>query len=309
MDISIVVPVYGCPSAISELHRRLTKTLNIMNIDYEIILVDDCDGMGSWDEIKKVAEEDNKVKAIRLTRNYGQGRAITAGVTAAIGDWIITMDCDLQDAPENIPDLYRKAIDGQNDVVFVRRTCRKESFVVKAFAKLYHKLVSYLSEVPFDYDLATYLIASRRAASYFVSSKDRGRDFGMFLMWLGYKHDFIEFEQENRFAGESSYTFAKKFNYALGIMTTFSNRILYIPIHIGAVASLGSVIYVIIILVFYFIFDANPEGWSTLAAAVFFFGGLILSTLGVLGIYLGNIFDMDKDRPLYVIQETINCNE
>ncbi len=308
MDISVVIPVYGCPSAVAPLHERLSAVLSDMGVEYEIIMVDDCDAMRSWDEVKAVALKDDHVKAIHFTRNFGQGCAITAGVHQAKGEWIIPMDCDLQDSPENIPDLYDKALEG-HDVVFVRRRKRKESFIVRLFAKWYHSILSWFSEVDFDYDLGTYLIASRRAAQYYISSKDRGRDFGVYLMWLGFDHAFVEYEQEERFEGKSSYTFVKKWKYAIGIMTTFSNRILYVPVWAGAICALFSFGYIIYVFILYFVFNANPEGWSTITAALFFFGGTILSTLGIMGIYLGNIFDMSKERPLYAIQECINCDD
>ena len=306
MDISVVIPVYGCPSAIAPLHERLTNVLNGMNVSYEIIMVDDCDKMNSWAEVEKAALSDENVKAIHFTKNFGQGSSITAGIRQSVGDWVITMDCDLQDAPENIPDLYANVLNGY-DVVFVRRRQRKESLLVRFFAKLYHGILSWFSEVDFDYDLGTFLIASRRASDQYLASKDRGRDFGVFLMWIGFRHAFVEYEQFNRFEGRSSYTFIKKCKYAIGIMTTFSNRILYVPIWVGAIAALFSFVYIIYVFILYFVYNANPEGWSTITAALFFFGGAILSTLGIMGIYLGNIFDMSKDRPLYAIQDSINC--
>lgn len=309
IDISVVVPVYGCPEAIPELHRRLSDTLSGMNIGYEIILVDDCDGMGSWDEIKKMAESDHHVKAIRLTKNCGQDKAITAGVAASRGEWVVTMDCDLQDAPENIPMLYERVLTQKLDVLIVRRQKRKDSAIVQLLSKMFHKVFSYLSELSFDYELGTYLIAHRRAADLFVKTKGQGRDFTMFLLWTGYKKDFVELEHENRFAGKSSYTFFKKCEYAIRAMTTFSNRILYVPVYIGSISAVASLIYIIFVLVCWATNVSNPEGWNTLAAAIFFFGGLILSTLGILGIYIGNIFDVTKERPLYIVQETINVPE
>ncbi|MCR5674250.1 MAG: glycosyltransferase family 2 protein [Lachnospiraceae bacterium] len=308
MEISVVIPVYGCPAAIPELHRRLTETLTGMGVEYEIVMVDDCDAMGSWDEVRKVAEADPRVKAIRFTKNCGQDKAITAGVRAATGNWIVTMDCDLQDAPENIPLLYRTVREKGCDVVFVRRHQRKDPLVVQWLSKLFHRIFSYFSELSFDYELGTFLIASKRAADQYRRSRDRGRDFTMYLMWLGYACDYVDLEHEWRFEGKSSYTFMKKWRYAVSAMTTFSNRILYIPVWVGMVAALGSVAYILFVLISYFAFHNNPEGWSTLAAAVFFFGGAILSTLGIIGLYLGNVFDISKDRPLYVIQESINCD-
>lgn len=306
IDISVVIPVYGCPTAIPALYERLTSVLSGMNVEYEIIMVDDCDKMNSWEEVKKVAEADTHVKAIHFTKNHGQGVAVTAGVHQSVGKWVITMDCDLQDAPENIPDLYSKALEGY-DVVFVRRQQRKESFFVRLFAKWYHNVLAWLSGVDFDYDLATYLIASRRATDYYVASKDRGRDFGVFLMWLGFRYTFVNYEQGYRYEGKSSFTFIKKVRTAVGIISTYSNRPLYVSIWIGAISAVFSFIYIIYAFIQYYVYDANPEGWTTVAAAIFFFGGAILSTLGVMGIYLGNIFDMSKDRPLFTVQETINC--
>ena len=307
MDISIVVPVYGCPSAIPELHRRLVETLESMEIAFEIILVDDCDELGSWENIKKVAKEDVRVKALHLTRNSGQGRAISAGIDTARGEWIVTMDCDLQDAPEYIPLLYNRVIKGY-DIVFVRRQERKDSFIVQQLSKSFHRLFSYLSGLSFDYELGTYLIASKRAADQFRKARDRGRDFTMFLMWTGYKADYVELEHDFRYEGGSSYTFKKKWDYAIGVLTTFSNRVLYMPIRVGLCCSILSLVYFFYILLSYFYSDSNPLGWTTIAAAIFMFGGLILSTLGVIGVYIGNIFDMAKDRPLYLIQEAINVD-
>ena len=307
IEISVVVPVYGCPDALPELHRRLVDTLSRMKTSYEIILVDDYCPYGSWPIIRKICEQDKLVKGIHLSKNFGQGRAITAGVAEANGKWIITMDCDLQDSPEMIPDLYMKANEGY-DIVFVRRKDRKVSKMTQLWAKLYHKTFTYLSEVNFDFDLATYLISSRRAAEQFLASKDRGRDYGMYLMWLGYEHAFIDMEHGERHSGKSSYTFVKKMKYAVGIMTGYSNRILYIPIYFGLASAIVSVFYLIYVFYLHFCLNVNPEGWTTIVASIFLFGGLILSTLGTIGVYLGNVYEIGKDRPLFVIQEKMNCD-
>lgn len=308
IDISVVVPVYGCPEAIPELCRRNTATLQEMGVGYEIILVDDCDGMGSWDAIKKEALADEHVKAISLTRNCGQDKAITAGVSAACGDWIVTMDCDLQDAPENIAMLYEKVRSQELDVLIVRRHKRKDSAITKLLSKAFHKVFSFFAELEFDYELGTYLIASRRAAQLYVNTKGPGRDFTMFMLWSGYRKGFVDLEHETRFAGESSYTFGKKVEYALRAMVTFSNRVLFIPVYLGAISVIGSLIYFIVELVCLAMGVFIPKGGNTLAL-VSLFGGLILGTLGILGIYIGNIFDVEKGRPLYIVQEKINLPE
>ena len=307
-EISVVVPVYGCPEAIPELYRRLKKTLDNMQVTYEIILVDDSCPMDSWRRIEEICDKDNSVRGIRFARNFGQMSAIAAGVSESNGNWVITMDCDLQDVPENIPLLYKEAQKGY-DVVFVRRRQRTDTKWNLFWARLFHKLFSYFCELDFDFDLATYLIASRRAADKYNESVDIARDFGMYLMWLGYRHSFVEFEQGERHSGDSSYTFIKKVRYAITTMTTFSNRILYIPVYVGTISAIGAICYLIYILVAYFVLKVNPEGWTSIAAAVFLFGGLILNALGIMGVYLGNVFEMSKKRPKYIVQESRNCKE
>ncbi len=306
VEISVVVPVYGCPEAIIELYNRTKCTLEKMDIPYEIVLVDDHDSMGSWEYIEDICKKDTHVKGIHFAKNFGQMSAISAGVKESDGNWIITMDCDLQDVPENIPKLYEEAKKGY-DVVFVRRRHRTDTKWNLFWAKLFHKLFSYFCELDFDFDLATFLIASRRAADKYNESVDIARDFGMYLMWLGYKHSFIEFEQGERHSGKSSYTFVKKVKYAVSTMTTFSNRILYIPVFVGTISAFCASLYFIYILFTYFVMHKNPEGWTTLAAAIFLFGGLILNALGIMGVYLGNVFEMTKRRPKYIIQKSINC--
>ncbi len=308
VEISVVVPVYGCPEAIVELYSRTKKTLEDMHVTYELIYVDDCDPMNSWEHIDKICRADSSVKGIHLAKNSGQMNAIAAGVHEAEGRWIITMDCDLQDVPENIPRLYEEAKKGY-DVVFVRRRQRTDTKWNLFWARLFHKVFSYFCDLNFDFDLATYLIASRRAAEKYNESMDIARDFGMYLMWLGYKHSFVEFEQGERHSGKSSYTFIKKLRYAITTMTTFSNRVLYIPIYAGTFSAFCAILYLIYVLFTYFVMKMNPEGWTTLAAAIFLFGGLILNALGIMGIYLGNVLEMTNRRPKYIIQESLNCKE
>lgn len=309
IDISVVVPVYGCPNAVPELCRRLIKTLEEMGIGFEIILVDDCDGMGSWDEIYKAAQSDRRIKGIRFTHNCGQDRAILAGVRQAKGEYLVAMDCDLQDEPEKIPLLYKTIKESKKDIIFVRRQKRKDSFFTLVFSKLFHKIFSYLSEIDFSYELGTFLITDRKASDYYRQTRDRGNDFTMFLLWTGFPCDFIELEHMNRYDGETSYTFSRKLKYAIRAMTTFSSRLLYLPIYFGFFITLFSVVYIVIIIVGQMFFSINPEGWSTLAAAVFFFGGVIISTQGIHGIYMGNIFDNTKNRPLYFVTEKLNCDD
>lgn len=308
-EISIVIPVYGCPGAIPELHRRLKETLDNMKVTYEIIMVDDCDGQGSWEKIEQVASLDKNVIGIRFAHNSGQDRAIAAGVNASKGDYVITMDCDLQDAPENIPIIYNKILNDNIDIVFTKRKQRPESFMTRFLSKLFHRIFSYLSEIEYDYEIGSFLIANRKAVEYYLKDKGRCRDYASFMLWTGLKHEAVYLDHDNRFEGKSSYTFKKKMDLAIRSISSFSTRLLYVPIYVGFFTVILSVMYIIVVIIAKLVWNNQPEGWSTIVASVFLFGGLILSTLGIIGIYIGNTFDIVKDRPLYIIEETINDNQ
>lgn len=218
MKISVVVPVYGCPTAVVPLCKRLDNTLTQIADDYEIILVNDACPKGSWTEIEKVCAVDTRVIGIELSRNFGQIKAITAGLDYAKGDWVVVMDCDLQDRPEGIIDLYRKAMEGY-DVVFARRKARKDNAFVKFCSKSFYKVYDYFTDGNYDNSICNFSISRREVIQSYCNMREQNRAYTLFLKWLGYKQTAIDVEADVRYEGKSSYNIRKKTKMALEFIT------------------------------------------------------------------------------------------
>ena len=306
MDISVVVPVYGCRAALPELHRRLVSTLEGMGKTFEIILVNDACPQNSWETIVPICKEDPRVVGVRLSRNFGQIRAITAGLDRSRGDWVVVMDCDLQDRPECIPLLYSKAQQGY-DVVFARRVARKDTGLVKVLSKAFYKVYDFFTGGNYDASLCNFSISRRVVIDAYCSMREHNRAYTMFIKWLGFRQTSIELEGDERFEGKSSYNFKKKMNMAFELITAQSTKPLKFAIHAGFVFSLFALL-VIVALVVRYLLDPTEAlvGWTSTIAAICLMGGLNLAAVGVVGLYVGNIFNETKHRPLYVVAETLN---
>lgn len=307
MDISVVIPVYGCRAAIPELHRRLCENLDKIVKSYEIILVDDCCPQNSWEEIKKVCKIDNRVVGIHMSRNFGQIRAITAGLDNSRGDWVVVMDCDLQDRPESIPELYRKALEGY-DVVFARREGRKDSTLTKFLSRCFYKVYDYFTEGTFDSSICNFSISKRKVIDSYCRMREQNRAYTMFIRWLGFKQTSIEMPADERFEGKSSYDLHKKLKLAFEVITSQSNKPLMFSVKAGFTIAMIALIYILYLIVKYFVVGDNLIGWTSMIASVYLMGGILLCAVGVVGIYVGNIFNETKKRPLYIVDECINRN-
>ena len=308
MDISVVIPVYGCKAALHELHQRICKTLDDMLVSFEIVLVDDCCPQNSWEVIKEICSIDSRVIGIRLSRNFGQIRAITAGLDHCNGDWIVVMDCDLQDRPEFINSLYKKAKEGY-DVVFARRIERKDSTMTKLLSKMFYKVYDFFTDDVSDNTIGNYSISRRIVIENYCKMREQGRAYTLFIKWLGFKQTKIDAEADNRFDGKSSYNFSKKIVMAFEIITAQSNKPLKVSASLGIVLSFFSFLYMLNLIIKYIIGTEVPVGWTTIVASIYLMGGLLMFAIGVLGCYVGNIFDEVKKRPLYVVSEKINYGE
>lgn len=305
MDFSVVVPVYGCRDALPELHRRLVETLEQMGKSFELIFVDDHDKQNSWEEIFRICQQDKRVRGIKLSRNFGQIRAITAGLDNAKGDWIVVMDCDLQDRPESIPELYGKACEGF-DVVFAKRVDRKDSALTKFLSKSFYKVYEYFTDGTYDASLCNFSISRRIVIQNYCKLREHNRGYTMFIKWLGFRQTAIELVGDERFSGSSSYSFSKKMNMAFELITAQSNKPLQLSIRIGFVISLIAFAFLIYTVLRQLLFNDGAAGWTSLIASIYLMGGIILAAIGVVGLYVGNIFTEVKNRPLYVIEEDVN---
>ena len=308
MKLSVVIPVYGCPGALPELHDRLTKSITKITDDYEIILVDDCDKMNSWEGVAALAGEDKHVKGIHLSRNFGQAKAITCGVDHVTGDWLVVMDCDLQDRPEAIPELYAKAQEGY-EVVYASRKKRKDSFITILLSKMFHKIYEFLSGMKYESGKANFSIVSRKVVENYKKIREQNRAYQTFIDWIGFDSAMIDVEGDARFEGKSSYSFMKKVKFGLSTITSQSNKPLVLSAILGLAISCFALIYTIVIIILALTGYYSIMGFPTLIASIYLLGGLILAAIGMVGIYLGNVFDETKNRPIYIVAESLNVDD
>ncbi len=302
--ISVVIPVYGCRECLYELVRRLENSLGSIAEDWEIIMVNDACPDGSWLEVKEISDNNESVIGINLSRNFGQHCAITAGLDYACGDWVVVMDCDLQDNPEDIPRLYAKAQEGY-DIVLGRRLVRQDNFFKKLSSKIYYRIFDYFTEQKSDFTIANFGIYSEKVIRNFRNLKEQNRSFPLFIRWLGFNYTKIDVEHSKRFAGKTSYNLVRLISLAMDSIVSQSNKPLKISIKLGFSISMFSFIYACYLIFRYYYWTIPVTGWTSIMVSLYFLSGLIMINMGILGLYLGKVFNEAKGRPLYVIKEVV----
>lgn len=309
MKISVVVPCYRCSKTIEELYFRVKEQIELkLKLEYELIVINDGSSENDWEIIKKICLEDKNVKGINFSRNFGQHYAIIAGLEKSTGDKIVVMDGDLQDIPEEIEKLYLKSEEGY-DIVLARREKRKDGIMKKFFSKMFYKVLSYLTETKQDASIANFGIYSKRAIKAVLSMNDSVKYFPTMIKWVGFSKSFINVEHGKRTEGEGAYSLKKRINLAIEIMLDFSDRPLRMTAKLGLLISMFSVIYAFYILIKAFLGIKEVEGWASLFVSIWFLSGLIIFSLGIVGIYIAKIFDEVKNRPNYIIMESKNLEE
>jgi glycosyltransferase involved in cell wall biosynthesis len=305
VDISVVIPVYRCRESLEELHARLVASLEAITDSFEIILVNDACPQNSWEIVAQIALRDDRVKGIDLSRNFGQIRAITAGLSYAIGRWVVVMDCDLQDRPEEIVRLYSKAQEGF-DVVFSRRALRRDTFLKKLASKVFYKIYGYFTEGKLDPAICNFSISRHTVIENYLKMQDRNRAFILFIKWMGFKTAEIDVQHAERCSGKSSYTLRKQLRLAGEIITTQSNKPLILSIRIGSGFAILAFLYTLYLVVRYFAQGINVAGWTTTVVSIWFVSGVIMVQLGIVGLYIGYVFDQTKNRPIFIVREIID---
>ncbi len=308
IDISVVVPVYACPGALGELCDRLKKTILQITTNYEIILVNDACPMGSWDKIKEICSLEPRIKGISLSRNFGQIYATNAGLDLCRGEWVVLMDCDLQDPPESIIPLYQKAMEGF-DIVYARRNDRKDNFITKILSKTFYRIYNYITGSQYDSSIGNLNIVNKKVVDVYCKMKQRDKSYAVVLPQMGFRQTAIDIFSEKRKEGKSSYSFIKKLKLAVTMIVSQSNKPLILSMNIGLSISVLAFLFLIYQVIQYFLIDEIPSGWTSLIVSVYFMSGLILAAIGLVGIYIGNIFNEAKGRPPYIIQEILNNKE
>lgn len=304
MDISVVVPVYGCKGALWELYERLVSSVSQISEKFEIILVNDSCPQNSWEVIEQICAQDTRVKGIEMARNFGQIKAITAGLDYSSGDWVVVMDCDLQDRPEEIINLYNKAQEGF-DVVFARRKERKDSFLKVFVSNIFYKIYSFAADTEYDPALCNFSISKRVVIDNYCKMRELHRAFVIYVKWLGFKQTAIDVEHNERKEGKSSYDMKKRMKMAGEILTSQSDKFLKFTVGLGFVMTFVSFLVILYLTINYFITDV-AAGWTSIIATNCLIGGIIIMVIGLVGIYVGNIFMQTKNRPLYVVRQIIN---
>jgi glycosyltransferase involved in cell wall biosynthesis len=299
--ISVIVPVYNAEKTLIELCSRLKDSLEKISLFYEIILVEDCGGDASWQIIEQLAASDPRIRGIQFSRNFGQHTGITAGLDSCNGDWAVVMDCDLQDSPEEIPRLYLKALEGY-DVVLARRHLRKDPMIKRLSSLIFYKAFSYLADMDYDGKCGNFRIMSRRATTTFCSMRERLRFFGSMVQWMGFPTASIEVLHVKRLVGKSNYTFLKLLILGSDAIIAHSDKPLRIAIKFGFLMALLSFVYGIYFLFHALMYGSPIPGWNSIIISLYFIGGVIISMLGIVGIYLGKTFDESKNRPLYIVR-------
>ena len=299
--ISVVIPVYKAEKCLNELYDRLKKNLEKISDNFEIILVEDCGGDRSWEIILDLANKDKRVKGIQFSRNFGQHYGITAGIDNCKGDWVVVMDCDLQDRPEEIPRLYAKAQEGY-DIVLAKRKNRQHSFLKKLTARLFYEVFNYLADLKYDWEVGNFRIMSRKVVSSFCLIREQLRFFGGLVDWMGFPYNSINVQHDRRLEGKSTYTFSKLWKLAIDTIIAYSDKPLRLSVKIGFMISLLAFMAALYLIIKFILFGSPVTGWSSVMVSLYFLSGIIISILGIIGIYLGKTFDETKKRPLYLIR-------
>ncbi len=297
-ELSVVVPVYGCADCLAALHERLGTSVSTVTDRYELVLVDDRSRDDGWAVLQRLARADAHVRAFRLSRNFGQDAAITAGLAQARGAWAVVMDCDLQEAPEDIPRLWAKAREGYDVVRTTRRGWRHSAFR-RWSSRAYRKLTLETDVRP---DYSNLSLLSRRVIDAFLRLRDRDREYMIALDWLGFDSATVEIEHHDRHAGESGYTFAQLARVALDGMFFRSTVLLKVVVLVGFLVALAGIVLALFEIVDYFAeaHSAVP-GYTSLAVLLLLLAGFIIVSVGVVGLYVGRIFEQVKNRPLFLI--------
>lgn len=302
--ISVVIPVYYGESTIKELTQRIWKISKKIGLIVEVILVNDASPDNSWAIIESLHKENPSIRGINFSRNFGQHYAISAGLAQVTGDWIVVMDCDLQDVPEEIEKLYRKAQSGY-DVVLGRRMVRKDSFFKRFFSRSFYRVLSYLSGIKYDPRVANFGIYKKDVIDTINNLPEKNRYFPSMIKWVGYKQTSIEVKHSERAEGRSSYNFKKLLNLSLDIVLSYSDKPLRLAIKLGLLITFLSLIFSLIVIYKWFTGGIEVMGYTSLILSIWMLSGIIIFILGVVGLYIGKIFENVKDRPTYIIKEQI----
>ena len=308
MDLSVVSPVYRGEKMLSELVERIHKAISPLTDNYEIVLVNDCSPDNSWERISEICAVDKKVKGINLSHNFGQPYAITAGLTYAKGNYVAVIDCDLQNKPEDLPALYQKALEGY-DVVSARRVVREDTFMKRMSSAIFHRVYDFLSGFDTDKAVAEFGVYSRKIVDVYCSIPEYSRSFVELIHTLGFRKTTVDVLHDHRLEGKSSYNLYRLLKLSYNSIISNSNRPLHLAVALGLMMSILSFLMAIYNIFAKFLGLNEVAGYTSTIFSIWFVGGLLLLMMGVLGLYIGKIFDQVKGRPVFIVSDTLNIEQ
>jgi len=307
--ISVVVPMYFEEEVAQECYNRLKSVMLQNNINYEFVFVNDGSTDRTMEILSEIAANDYRTKIVNFARNFGHQVAVTAGIAAAKGDAIVIIDADLQDPPEVIPELIAKWEEGY-EVVYAKRKQRKgETWFKLLTAKYFYKFLNYMSDIDIPKDTGDFRIIDRKVADVFNQMTERNRFIRGMMSWVGFRQTYVEYERDERFAGETKYPLKKMIKFASDGIIAFSTKPLRIVMTLGLLSVLISIIVLLYTITVKIIGSGTQTGWASIMVAITFFSGIQLLGLGIVGQYIARIYDESKNRPIYIVKETINIEQ
>lgn len=305
IDISIVSPIYYGENTIGELTSRLQSVMMKLNLSYEIIYVEDHSPDSSWTKIKSLATENKSIKAIKLSKNFGQHKAIAAGLDQVQGKRIVVMDCDLQDQPEEIEKLYFKAIKGY-DIVRAKRENRQDSYLKRLSSQLFYFFFNSIAGLNMDSSIANFGIYDQKVIEAFKAHREQEIFFVSIIDSLGFNKVDVPVLHAARTKGQSTYSLKKLLKLGINVALVGTNRPLLISAAVGFIMSFVSISIAVINLIAKLTGQITVVGFTSTIFSIWFVGGLVLLSQGILGLYLGKVYDGVKNRPRSVIAELVN---
>lgn len=302
IHLSIVSPVYRSEGLVDALVERCRSVAQQIHENYEIILVEDRGPDDSWGMILKNARRYPEVRGLRMSKNFGQQPAIHAGLDASRGEWVVVLDCDLQDPPEEILKLYAKAQEGY-EIVQASRQHRQDNFIKRAGSYAFNRFMGYLTDTEQDSSVGNFVILHRKVVDTLNRLSECERYFPMLVQWVGYRRTKIPIAHSERAEGGSSYSFRRRVRLAVNTMLAHTDKPLRVTVVGGLMVTTASLVGAALLVTLYFFGNVTAPGWASLATLISFFSGVVISVLGMVGLYLGKTFQLVKARPNYIVDD------
>jgi glycosyltransferase involved in cell wall biosynthesis len=304
ISLSIISPVYHAEAMVKELVKQIRSAVKSICADYEIILVEDGSPDRSWEAIEQVCMEFPEVRGVKLSRNFGQHYAISAGLSLARGDWVVVLDCDLQDQPSEIPNLLQKAKEGY-DVVLARRALRQDGFFKKISSRMFYGILSWLTGSKHDPAIANFGVYSSKVIKAINSMPESIRYFPTMVRWVGFRSATLDVAHSARPDGKTSYNLRRLVNLALDICLAYSDKPLRLVVGTGFMISLVGFVFAAVTVVQALRGEILVLGYASLIVSLWLLSGLMIFIIGVVGLYVGKCFEGVKRRPPFIISQEI----